>query len=104
LDLAESAGDEEEADRILSEAIDAPPAPVHVETQTAKVAGVSSRKTWKAEVTDPVAFVKYVAEHPEHVNLLQVNMTQLNALARAMQENLKIPGVRVFQDRTHAVR
>lgn len=63
-----------------------------------KQTGFSARETWKAEVTDLDALVKYVASRPELSNLLAANMPAINALARSMRGALRIPGVRVFSE------
>ena len=70
----------------------------------AKVAGVSTRETWSAECLDLAALVQYVAKHPEHLNLLQVNTTALNGLARSHKDAFKIDGVRFFSKGGVAVR
>ena len=94
---AEAAGDTTEADAIINEA----PAPVvvQVEKATPKVAGISYRETWAAEVTDLAALVRHVAAHPEHANLLTANQTALNALARGLKAAMSIPGVRAVATR-----
>lgn len=66
-------------------------------------AGSQIRKTWKAEVTDFDALVKAVAENAMlPSNLLQVNQSALNALARAVDGKVSVPGVRFYQDTTVA--
>jgi len=64
-----------------------------------QVAGIHERKgPWKGELTDIVAVVKFVAANPAHVGILSINQSALNALARATQGNLKIPGIRFAQE------
>jgi hypothetical protein len=89
---AESAGDKELVDAIL----EAPPeAPVVIATPNlAEVAGASQRTTWSARVDNLLALVKYVAANPDSINLVQANETALNGLARALKENMRVPGVR----------
>ncbi|EEF27803.1 conserved hypothetical protein [Ricinus communis] len=67
-------------------------------------AGVSSRKVWKAEVDDKLALIRYVAEHPEYVNLLDANMPAINKIALALKANCPLKGVRVFEDSVIAAR
>lgn len=62
-----------------------------------KVQGTSIARPWEAEVVDKMAFIKYVAERPEFEHLLNVDTGALNKLAKAMKENLKMSGVKVFQ-------
>lgn len=63
-----------------------PPAP--------KVSGLSIPKTWIGEVTDKAALVKWIGEQGEqHMALLDINQAKLNALGRASEGKLIIPGV-----------
>ncbi|WP_347467575.1 hypothetical protein [Burkholderia stagnalis] len=67
-------------------------------------AGVSTRKVWKAEVSDKLALIRYVAAHPEYVDLLDANMPAINKLALALKLNCPLDGVRVFQESSIAAR
>lgn len=84
--------------------IDTPVAsmPVSLPRATPKVSGIVHRDNWTARVTSLIALVRFVAEHPEHVNLLTANQTALNALARAMKQNLAISGVQAINTPTVA--
>lgn len=99
---AEERGDTAEAAAIMEEPIEAPV--VIVAPQVAKVAGVSTRKTWGAEVHDLLELVKYVAAHPEWINLVEANGPALNKLAQSQHEALRIPGVRAVSTSTRATR
>ena len=99
---AEEAGDDDLATEILDEPASAPV--VVARPETAKVAGVSSRTTWKAVVVDLRALVRYVAENDGWVHLLDANTAALNNLARSQKGALRIPGVRAVSDTSHAVR
>lgn len=99
---AEARGDKAEAEQILAEQIQAPV--VEARPQIAAVAGVSSRSTWGATVTDVKALIAYVAAHPEWGNLLIPNQSALDSLARAQKGALAIPGVRAVEKRGLAVR
>lgn len=66
--------------------------------------GVSTRKVWKAEINDKHALIRYVAEHPEYVDLLEPNMPAINKIALALKANCPLAGVRVFEDDVIAVR
>lgn len=66
--------------------------------------GLSTRANWKAEVTSMAELVAYVAANPSFINLLTVDATALNALAKAQKEAFSIPGCRAFNDAVVAVR
>ncbi len=63
------------------------------------VQGVSSRKVWKTEVTDPMALIRAVAAGQAPANLVTIDTGKLDQLARAMDGAIDYPGVRVYQDR-----
>lgn len=67
--------------------------------------GLSTRKNYKARVTDKAALVKWIVnERPELLSLIDINETALNAQAKSLEENLKWPGVEVFNQPIAAVR
>lgn len=118
-DAAAAAGRAEEAARLAAEAesrVEQGAAEVATLQQTStlitapmtaapkKTAGVSTRKLWKAEVADKLALVRFVAEHPEYVDLLDANMPAINKIALALKTNCPIKGVRVFEDSVIAAR
>jgi hypothetical protein len=118
-DEAAAAGRAEEAARLEAEAssrVEQGAAEVATLQQTAtlvtapvtaaprKTAGVSTRKVWKAEVTDKLALVRYVAAHPEYLELLEANMPAVNRIALALKQACPIEGVRVFEDDVIAAR
>lgn len=78
-------------------------APVRV-TAPAKVSGISMRETWKAEVTDKAALVKFIAENLHLLNLVDVNTSAVNQMAKAMKGNLNIPGIRAYAEKSVAAR
>lgn len=78
-------------------------APV-VAPAVAKVSGIATRGVWKAECTDKAAMIAFVAANPQFQNLLDVNTTALNQLAKAMRETLQVPGVRVYEEKQLASR
>lgn len=75
-----------------------------VVTPIAQTKGVSSRKVWKAEVSDKLALIQYVAAHPEFIGLLDANMPAINKIALALKKNCPLAGVRVFEDDVLAAR
>lgn len=78
-------------------------APV-VAAPVAKVAGVSMRGVWKAEVTDKAALIAFAATNPQFQGLLDMNTSALNQMAKAMKDAMQIPGVRAFEDKQLASR
>ena len=63
-----------------------------------KIAGLSTRITYRAEVVGKLELVKAVVAGLVPLNALDPNMTFLNQQARAMREDLTYPGVRVVTD------
>lgn len=107
-EAAKAAGaDPQDVDAILETPSIAPP-PVAQPT-VVKTQGISTRSTWKAELMPPadrnlIQVVKYIAKNPHLVGLIQWNQSGANALARAQKSLLKVPGVRVYEDKSEAVR
>lgn len=87
---AEEFGDVEMAEAIIEEPIVTPA----VSIARPKIAGVSFREEWSAEVTNLFALVRHVAAHPELINMLAPNQTALNAMARAQKAAMSLPGVK----------
>jgi hypothetical protein len=79
------------------------PVPETVRFAVPKVSGVVNRTSYSAVVTDLQLLVEYVAQHPDQIGLLQPNQTALNALARALKTNARIPGVEVRENNGVAV-
>ncbi|MBR8362140.1 hypothetical protein KDW55_02255 [Burkholderia sp. AU19243] len=69
-----------------------------------RTAGVSTRKVWRAEVSDKLALIRFIATHPEYVDLLDANMPAINKIALALKANCPLDGVRVFEDNVIAAR
>jgi colicin import membrane protein len=65
---------------------------------TPKIAGLSTRTTYRADVTSKLELVKAVAAGSVPLNALEPNMTFLNNQARVLKEDLIYPGVRVVTD------
>lgn len=70
--------------------------------------GLGIKGRWKADLIsqDPLErqknlleLVKHVAEHPELIELLTIVPSALNRVAETFKQNLKIPGVRAWEDR-----
>lgn len=77
-----------------------PPIVTPVVPQTfERAAGVSKpRENWSAVVDDPLALIRYVAEHPDCIEFLTPNMPALNAQARSKKLGMSIPGVRAVNN------
>jgi hypothetical protein len=80
------AGDMEGAAEAVDAEIVVPEIPVHVESSVVKVAGISARKSYYAEVVDLMRLVCAVAEGRAPLQCLQANMAFLNAQARAFKK------------------
>ena len=79
-------------------------APVTVAAPT-KLAGVSSRKVWKAGITDRAAAIKAMANDPAYQHLLTIDESALNKLAAAMKNpNCPIAGVVFYEDSVISAR
>lgn len=68
-----------------------------------KVAGITTRRTWKAEVVDISAFCNAVIEY-RRADLILPNMDVLTALAKGLGERAEFPGVKFFQAETMGSR
>ena len=91
-------GEEEIAQSVLEEAEAAPPI---IATPVAQApVGVSTRKNWKTKVTSLRELIVYVAsvEDGSMDRLLTENTKALNAMAKGLESDLKIPGVESYND------
>lgn len=85
-------------EKAASAVLFAPPVMQH----TAAVSGASIRKKYKAEVVDLMALVKAVAAGRASIDLLEANMSVLNKRAGALGAEMKIDGVRVYEEQSIA--
>lgn len=70
-----------------------------------KLAGVSTRKVWKANVIDRAAAIKALADNPAYQHLLTIDESALNKLAAAMKSpNCPIAGVVFYEDSVISAR
>lgn len=65
---------------------------------SAKVSGISTSKSWKARITDKQALVQHIAAHPELLDWVEIKMTGINGMAKALKQNMQIPGVEAYPD------
>lgn len=70
----------------------------------AKVSGITTKEVWSARITDKAALIAHIAAHPECLDWVEVKMTPLNQMAKALKANMRIPGVEAFADSQMAVR
>lgn len=100
----EAKGKIEDADALRNVTAMTAAAPVTV-AQPAKLSGVSTRKVWKASVTDRTAAIKAMAESPAYQHLLNIDEAALNKLAAAMKNpSSLIAGVVFYEDSVISAR
>ena len=112
-------GDEAKAAELIESPIQTPPvyqAPVHVESEVPKTAGVSRRAKWAIEVTNFEDMILSVAEgicttrsgkglqgHAP-VNFLKANETAIKDAAKSQQKAFLYPGIRAWDEGSEAIR
>ncbi len=100
---AEWMGETEEAEE-LREEVEVQEAPVVVSIAP-KIEGITTRITWKGEVTDKLLFVKYIAEkRNDLLELIKIDQSALNAQARSLKKELDIPGIKAVPEETIVAR
>lgn len=90
-----------EASRLAAETM--PTAPV-VHMASPKVAGVSTREVWSAEVTDKLALIQAVAAGEAPAELLEVSMVTANKLAKALKGGMNYAGLKAVCTQQMAAR
>jgi hypothetical protein len=95
------AGLEGEAEILASSHLAVPP--VHL-AEPVKTEGVYTQRRWSAEVIDKMELIRFVAANPHFSHLLEVNTKEANALARAQNESMNIPGLRAIAKEGTVVR
>jgi len=101
----EQAGAKDEADQMMAEALQEVEAPLDIpipETKKVELKGAAIRTTWEAQVFDVKALCRAISAGAVAENLVVPNFTALNQMARALQENMKIPGVKAISKTTMA--
>ncbi|HQR20078.1 MAG TPA: hypothetical protein PKV98_04385 [Burkholderiaceae bacterium] len=66
--------------------------------------GLSTRKVWKARVTDKTALIKAIIENPAFLNLIEIDTGALDRLVRAMEGRVPLAGVECYEEETLARR
>lgn len=75
---------------------------VRVESVAAKIPGVTTRTTWRAEVVDLAAFLAAVFE--QHASeMVLPNLKYLDAIAKSLKEQARFSGVQFYVEETLAV-
>jgi hypothetical protein len=98
---AEAEGEIEVAEQILETPT---AAPVAISKPAPKPQGISTKTTWKAEVTSLTALVKAVADGKAPLALIQANQVVINQQATSLKDSFKCPGIKVFPVTSTAVR
>ena len=79
-------------------------APV-ISTTAPEIEGVHTRVTWKAEVTDKAAFIKFIVEQrPDLMGVIEIDQSKLNGYARLLKEDFDMPGVEAKAEKSIAAR
>lgn len=91
---AEKAGNITRANAVMAMATTIDEMPVFSDVAAPKAAGVSTKKTWKARVTD----TSLVPAYHSGIELRIINQSALNTIARLSNGGAAIPGVEFFED------
>ncbi len=79
-------------------------APV-IQSAAPRLEGVHTRVTWKAEVTDKTAFIKFIVEQrPDLMGVIEIDQSKLNGYARLLKEEFDMPGVEAKAEKSIAAR
>jgi hypothetical protein len=97
-----AAANDDRAESRLATAESIEPEAAHVVAPDTSIAGYSSRKKWKARVIDKKAIARQIAEGTLSTDLININMTEANALAKATKKTRTIDGFEFFEDTTGA--
>ena len=101
--MAETLDRPEKAEELREEA-EIQTAPI-IQSAAPKIAGVSVRKTWKAEITDKGALLRHIVEErPDLLGIVSISQSALNDLARLHKEELNFPGVKASEEASIAAR
>lgn len=103
---AELAGDEQKAAEVEAQktAIETMPEVVPPVMETPKIQGVSTSKLWKGRVVNMSVLLKHIVDSGNFENLVEVNRSVLNQLAKSTKGTLNIPGVEFYAEESMAVR
>ncbi len=100
---AEAKGKAEKAE-VLRQVAETKTAPI-IESAAPKLAGISRRETWKAEITDKRLLLNHIVnERPDLLPLVKIDGSALNGMARSLKGELDLPGVEVSKEASIAAR
>ena len=94
---ADAADSAEEAEALREAAAIVTAAPVAAAAPV-KLEGTSFSKKWRGKVTDLPAFLRYVADHTECFDLVEVKQGALDRFIAATGGAARIPGVESYQE------
>jgi len=105
LEAAEAAGAQPvEVQALIEEAERAPVIIPVVQPTYVPSTKASVTPRYSASVINMREFLDFVLKNPQNLNLLTVNQTALDQIARAQKENFKMPGCQLNRSNTVAVR
>ncbi len=99
---AEEAGDAERAN-VLQATAAVISAPIATSTYT-QAKGLSTRKTWKARVTDRAKLIAAILANPAFIDLIVIDESALNKHAKAFEGKVPLAGVECYEEETLARR
>jgi len=86
----------------LAEAEEVEAPVITVQTETPKVDGISTRKTWKAKVVHKLAFTEAAMNDQNLFGFIIIDEKALNRVAQATKGELNYPGIEFYQEETMA--
>jgi hypothetical protein len=98
-----AAGKEEKAVETLARA-EATALMQPVIAEAPKAAGISTRRLYRAQVVDKAALLAFVVQTPAFANLVVVDESALNALARAQKDGFALPGCKLVVEDSVSAR
>jgi len=69
---------------------------IHVQHDTPKVSGISSRTSWKAKIVNKQDFVRAAMVDSNLLSFITIDQTALNRLAQATKGQLNYPGIEFY--------
>jgi len=75
---------------------------IHVQHETPKVTGISSRTAWKARIINKQDFIRAAAADQNLLGFVTIDQTALNRLAQATKGQLNYRGIEFYSERIMA--
>lgn len=101
-ELEQKTGQKVEVQEVLPEIVE--PVLLPEVAQATKAQGASVRTKTKVRLINKSELIKYISNNSMFENLVDVNQTALNALAKAQGDLFNIPGVEAYQEKEIAIR